>query len=180
MRRLCGGATAAVAAAFLSAVAGGAAAQTLEERIGGYRDWSVYEHGSGADRVCWISTTPMNWEARRGGQRVEARRGGIYLNVAVRPGQGVANEPSFVAGYPLRDQPPVRVAIGDAEFDMFAVGEFAWPEDASADDSMVAAMRSGAQAVVTGVSSRGTTTVDTFSLMGFTAALDAARAACAE
>jgi hypothetical protein len=45
---------------------------------------------------------------------------------------------------------------------------------------MVAAMRAGAQAVVTGVSSRGTTTIDTFSLMGFTAALDAARAACAE
>jgi hypothetical protein len=34
--------------------------------------------------------------------------------------------------------------------------------------------------VVTGVSSRGTTTKDTFSLLGFTAALDEAERRCAQ
>ena len=43
---------------------------------------------------------------------------------------------------------------------------------------MVASMRRGSTAVVTGVSSRGTTTVDNFSLSGFTAAVNEAESRC--
>ena len=174
----------ALAAAALAAAVAPAAAQQLEERIAAHREWSVYEHGSGGDRVCWVSSTPTGWEARRNGRTVSVNRGEIYFNVAVRPGQGVENEPSFVAGYPLRSD-PVRVQIGGDRFEMMPIGgggaegEFAWLENPEADDDLVAAMRRGAEAVVTGVSTRGTTTVDTFSLMGFTAALEQAREACA-
>ena len=48
-----------------------------------------------------------------------------------------------------------------------------------ADDSrVVAALRGGANAKLTGTSSRGTTTEDTFSLMGFTAAVEDAEGRC--
>ncbi|MEL6597855.1 MAG: invasion associated locus B family protein, partial [Pseudomonadota bacterium] len=43
---------------------------------------------------------------------------------------------------------------------------------------LVAAMKRGAEAVVTGRSGRGTTTKDTFSLLGFTAAVEDAEARC--
>jgi hypothetical protein len=184
MLKRVGGALAAAAAAF-GVFAASAEAQNLEDRIAAHREWSVYRYGSGDSRVCWISSTPLRWEARRGGQRVTVQRGEIFFNVAVRPGQGVDNEPSFVAGYPLRSD-PVRVQIGADRFEMLPIGgggeqgEFAWLRDADRDDDLVAAMRGGAEAVVTGVSTRGTTTVDTFSLMGFTAALQRAREACAQ
>ena len=172
----------AAAAATLAMAAAAAWAQPLEERIAGHRDWSVYEHGSGASRVCWVATTPKGWVARRNGRDVTSsvRRGEIFLNVAMRPGQGVANEPSFVAGYPLDDDRAVEVEIGGSEFEMFSEGESAWLENADRDDDMVAAMRRGIEAQVTGVSTRGTTTIDTFSLLGFTDALETARARCAE
>ena len=56
-------------------------------------------------------------------------------------------------------------------------GEWAWT-DPSDDSRVVAALRRGADAKLTGTSSRGTTTEDTFSLMGFTAAVEDAEARC--
>ncbi len=56
-------------------------------------------------------------------------------------------------------------------------GQTVWP-DPSDDVGLINSMRKGAQAVVTGVSSRGTTTIDTISLTGFTAALEAINKAC--
>ena len=178
MARTGGWAIAAAAAATIALQAATGAAQTLEERVGGHRDWSVYEHGGGANRVCWVASTPKRWEARRGGSRVQVRRGEIFFNVAVRPGQGVANEASFIAGYPLDEDQEVRVSIGDDRFQMFSEGETAWLENTERDDDLVAAMRRGLEAEVRGVSTRGTTTIDTFSLLGFTAALEDARALC--
>ena len=57
-------------------------------------------------------------------------------------------------------------------------GEAAWTDSAAQDDQVVSSMRRGAKAVITGVSSRGTTTVDTFSLLGFTAAVEEAARRC--
>ncbi len=61
---------------------------------------------------------------------------------------------------------------------MFTEGEWAWPASTAEDDEIIAAMRGGADAVLTARSSRGTTTKDTFSLMGFTAALEEAQSRC--
>ena len=53
------------------------------------------------------------------------------------------------------------------------------PVSPSDDAKLVAAMKRGSNAVVTGVASRGTTTKDTFSLLGFTAATEDAEKRCA-
>jgi len=98
--------------------------------------------------------------------------------VAVRPAQGVRNEVSTVIGYTFRENSTVRVAIGSATYSMFTADDKAWPENQAADDQLVAAMKRGADAVLTGVSSRGTTTIDTYSLIGFTAAVEQAQSIC--
>ncbi|MEM6375482.1 MAG: invasion associated locus B family protein, partial [Pseudomonadota bacterium] len=54
----------------------------------------------------------------------------------------------------------------------------AWPASTSDDAKIVAAMKRGTDAVLTARSSRGTVTKDTFSLLGFTAALDEADSRC--
>lgn len=155
----------------------GASAQT-NESIGAKRDWSIFKQGAADQRQCWIVTQPLTSTAKRGGQPVSVNRGDIFLMIAIRPGGGVKNEVSFMSGYPFKQNASVKMKIGSSDFELFTEGEAAWTDSASQDDQVVGAMRRGAKAVVTGVSSRGTTTTDTFSLLGFTAALTEARALC--
>ena len=68
--------------------------------------------------------------------------------------------------------------MGGSEFQLFVDGEWAWTRSPEDDAAIIAAMKAGADAVVTGVSSRGTKTEDTFSLLGFTAAVDDAGQRC--
>ena len=82
-------------------------------------------------------------------------------------------------GYPFANESTVSVQVGDTTFQMFTQGETAWPATPEDDAKFVAAMKRGANAVVTGRSGRGTQTQDTFSLLGFTAAVDEAANRCA-
>lgn len=166
------------AAGLAGALAAGvpAAAQDSANRVEAHRDWSVFTADAGGP-VCWVVTQPKSSVAKRGGKPVQVRRGDIYLTVAIRPEQGVENEVAVVSGYPYKADSEVEMEIGSDDFDLFTQGENAWPypED---DSEVIAAMKAGVAAVVTGVSSRGTTTVDRFSLLGFTDALNAAAARC--
>jgi len=68
--------------------------------------------------------------------------------------------------------------VGGRTFNLFTEGESAWTGSPSDDEAMIAALRGGSSAVVTGRSARGTTTKDTFSLSGITAATNSARERC--
>lgn len=160
-----------------SAAIGKVEAQTSES-VGAKRDWSIFKQGSAADRQCWIVTQPVSSTATRSGNPVSVDRGDIFLMVAIRPGAQVKNEVSMISGYPFRSGSSVKMQIGSGSYELFTDGEGAWTDSAESDDKVVTAMKRGADAKLTGVSSRGTTTVDTFSLRGFTAALEEARALC--
>ena len=158
----------------------GMSAQAQElEMVEAVTDWTVYVDQD--PKVCFIVSQPTKSVARRNGQDVTVNRGDIRFHISVIPGQGVAGEPSFLAGYPLKPESPVKMVIGNAKFDLFPDAsvhrEYAWPTPAD-DAALIIAMRKGSDAIVTGVSSRGTTTIDTFSLRGFTAAVEKAKELC--
>lgn len=166
--------------AMLGAIALGTSVRAQElAMVEAVTDWSVYVDEN--PKVCFIVSKPTSSEAQRGGNTVSVNRGDIRFHISVIPGQGVAGEPSFLAGYPLKADGAVKIAIGNTTFAMFpdpsVNKEYAWtnPKD---DAALIAAMQKGADAVVTGVSSRGTTTIDTFSLRGFTAAIEKAQELC--
>ncbi len=166
--------------AMMSTVALGTAVRAQQlDMVEAVTDWSVYVDEN--PKVCFIVSKPTKSEARRGGKTVTAKRGDIRFHISVIPGQGITGEPSFVSGYPLKPDGAVKIEIGNTTFAMFpdvAVSEeYAWtnPKD---DAALIAAMKKGADAVVTGVSKRGTTTIDTFSLRGFTAAIEKAQSLC--
>ena len=142
-------------------------------------DWSVYVDED--PKVCFIVSQPIKSEARRNGQVVTVSRSEIRFHISVIPGQGIAGEPSFLAGYPLKPDSAVKLEIGAENFALFpdadVHAEYAWPNPVD-DANLIAAMRKGSDAVVTGVSKRGTTTIDTFSLRGFTAAVEKAMELC--
>lgn len=156
-------------------VAGAATAQT---RVDAKQDWSIFEAGQGNQKVCWIVTQPKRSTAERGGQTVQVNRGDIYLMVSVRPGDEVKNEVSFLSGYPFKEGSTVDISVVSNKFTMFTDGENAWTSSKADDDRLTGAFQGGSDAKTKGVSSRGTTTHDTFSLMGFTAALKSAQDRC--
>lgn len=146
----------------------------IAAEIGTFRDWTVYAEGTGESQTCWVSSEPTSWKA----SRENVRRGPILLTVAIRPARGEKNVVSFYAGYPLAADQRVEVQIRSEEYEFFVADENAWPHNAAEDDRVVASFRKGRTAIVRGVSARGTKTTDTFSLLGFTAALERAAEAC--
>ena len=68
--------------------------------------------------------------------------------------------------------------VDGTEFELITEGEWAWPATEGEDLKVVAAMKRGTEAVLTARSERGTQTKDTFSLLGFTAALAEAEKRC--
>jgi hypothetical protein len=121
---------------------------------------------------------PVGTAAYRKGKLVEVNRGDIFLTITIRPTDGVSNEVSFVSGYPFEKGSEVKASVGQKKFTLFTEGENAWPPSVEDDRALVDAFRRGSKAKVEGVSKRGTKTIDTFSLSGFTAALEAATALC--
>jgi hypothetical protein len=139
-------------------------------------DWSVFTEGS--PKECWGVSSPKETVNSRNGQPVSVRRGDILLFVTFRPGSGANGEISFTGGYPFAPQSTVKVEIDGQSYDLFSDGEWAWPASAEADAALLTAMKKGSTAILTGASGRGTETRDTFSLRGFTAAMQEAEARC--
>ncbi len=68
--------------------------------------------------------------------------------------------------------------ISGSTFELFTEGEWAWPATTDDDTKIITAMKRGASAILSGRSGRGTATKDTFSLLGFTAAVEDAAKRC--
>jgi len=169
--------TIALLAGLLLAVPAEAPAQA-QQSVGSEQDWSIFEAAANGNKVCWIASQPTRSAAYRDGKQVDVRRGDIFLMISIRPADGVKNEVSFISGYPFKKGSEVETDVGGKSFTMFTEGENAWAPSSSDDDAIVTAFRAGIDAKVEGTSSRGTRTVDTFSLLGFTAALDKASDLC--
>lgn len=142
-------------------------------------DWSVYVADS--PKECFIVSKPTDWSAQRDGQAVNVRRGDIRFYISIIPGEQIASEPSFLAGYPLKQDAPVEVKIDDTTISLYPNAdihaEYAWPRPED-DANLIIAMRGGSEATIVGTSARGTITTDVFSLIGFTAAYEKAQEMC--
>ncbi|MDU8912738.1 invasion associated locus B family protein [Aestuariicoccus sp. MJ-SS9] len=145
-------------------------------RVDAMTDWSVFEGDN--PRECWAVTTYKESVNTKDGRVVAVTRGEILLMVFYRPGADVQGQVAFTGGYPFASGSTVNVDIGGNEFELFTEGEWAWPATPQDDSKLITAMKRGADAVLTARSSRGTQTKDTFSLLGFTAAVEDAERRC--
>lgn len=139
-------------------------------------DWSVFVEENPTE--CWGVATPKQTINSRDGRVVAVKRGQILLMVFYRPKAGAKGQVAFTGGYPFKKGSTVNLDISGTTFELFTEGEWAWPASAAEDSKIITAMKRGAQAVATGVSGRGTKTEDTFSLLGFTAAVEDAQKRC--
>ena len=155
-----------------------AGAQESKNRVAAHTDWSVFEANDPAQ--CWSVSSPKETVNSRDGRVVAVRRGDILLFVSYIPGSGVKGQVSFTGGYPFREGSTVTLDVGGTKYDLFTKGEMAWSRDAADDAKIIASMKNGAEATLTAFSSRGTKTEDTFSLFGFTAAVEEAEKRCSK
>ena len=156
-----------------------ATAQTAQStnRVAANVDWSVFQ---GNDPVeCWGVSAPKESVNTRDGRVVAVRRSEIQLFVFFRPDGGANGQLTFTGGYPFAPGSTVNMKVGESEFELFTEGEWAWPTTPTDDAKIITAMKRGTDAVLTARSSRGTQTKDTFSLLGFTAAIEDAEKRCA-
>jgi len=159
------------------AIGTSAQAQESSNRVAANTDWSVFVEDNPTE--CWGVSAPKETVNTRDGQVVQARRGDILLFVFYRPSASVQGQVAFTGGYPFASGSTASLVIAGTTFQLFTEGEWAWPATPEDDAKIVAAMKRGADAVVTAQSGRGTITKDTFSLLGFTAAEEEAAKRCA-
>ena len=126
--------------------------------------WSAYSFIENKKKVCYILSQPQKAEGKYGS------RGEAYALITNRPSDGSKNVFSYIAGYPYKPGSDVTVKVDGKSFTLFTQDDTAWAPDAATDTKIAEAMSKGSTMVVTGVSARGTETLDTYSLAGSGAA----------
>jgi len=151
-------------AAAATAVSGGAE-PTL---IGQYGTWGAYTATPNGKKVCFALAKPSSSKTNPPNRP----RDPAYAFVSTRPAEKVTNEVSIMIGYALKPGSESTLEVGGATYAMYTQGDGLWIKNAAEEERMVEAMRKSADAVVKGVSAKGTETADTFSLKGLAQALD--------
>lgn len=163
-------------AATALALATGASAAEKPTALGTFKNWSAFTAGTGADKTCYALSQPVASEPK------SAKRDPIYFLISDFPARKAKAEPQIVPGYAYPDNGTVSVTVGNDKWTFFTKNEgdkgSAWLKSTADEAKLVAALQKGSRAVVTGASSRGTTTTDAYSLSGITAALQKAHAEC--
>lgn len=147
-------------------------AAAADKVLGLYGDWGAQTFTEGKNTGCSMWSQPTKGEGKY------KQRGPVYAYVTHRPWDKRVNEVSFASGYAFKKDSTVQVRIGGEKFTLFTDGETAWSRSAKDDKQLVDAMRRGNSMAVSGVSSKGTQTADSYSLTGFAKAYEAIGKAC--
>lgn len=151
--------------------AASSAAAAEPKQIGKFGFWTAMTFDEDGRTACYVLSEPTRKEGNY------TRRGDVYALVTHRPAQNSFGIVSFTAGYDYKPDVMIKAEVDGTGFDLFTQGDTAWAQDGE-DAKIVDAMVKGKTLVVSGESSRGTKTVDTYSLTGFGKALQAINKAC--
>jgi hypothetical protein len=141
-------------------------------RIGGAQGWDAYSDTEKAHKICYLVGEPSKSEP------AGAKRSKVFVNITHRPTEKISNEVSFNAGYLFKEGSDAELMVDSRKFTLFTNKDTAWARDPATDKQVVDALAKGKQAVIKGVSARGTDTVDTYALAGFGQALGQIDKAC--
>jgi hypothetical protein len=158
-------------------VAGGVAkAQSAAPvAIGTFRRWQAYTADAGSGKMCFAASQPTSSSYKPDNVK---SRDPVYFMVTTFQDHKIRDQVSTIFGYSFAKDAKVLVDIDGNKFNLFTQGNTAWIADPAQEPSLVDAIRHGKAMVVQGTSSRGTATVDSYSLEGSKAALAAVEKEC--
>lgn len=157
------------------------AVPSMAQDLGRHGDWTAHQLTSEeGKRVCLMWSNPKKAEGKY------KRRGEILALVSHRPDVRKFGNVSFEMGYPFAPGKELSVSVDGGRAiripaDDSEPGEdesLVWHPSPEVNRRLVGLMRAGVEMVAKGQSKRGTKTVDTWSLRGFTAAWKAISRAC--
>lgn len=163
------------AAALLALMVGmtGSARAVEPTSLGVFNDWTAYTYKAADTKVCYVVAQPKSSQAAK-----KVKRDPIFFLVTHMPGRNIKGEISTIIGYPFKESTTVQLTIDTVEFELFTNGDGAWADTTEKEKKIVATMKAGQTFSVRGTSWKGTETTDTYSLSGFSAAMDKIDAAC--
>ncbi len=148
-------------------------AQASEPKLlGTFGSWSAYVFLENGNKVCYMVAKPSRHQGNY------KSRGDIFALVTHRPAEGSRNVFSYSTGYTYKTNSEASVTIGARTFSLFTQDDMAWAPDSAQDNAITEAIKSGSSMMVKGTSSRGTATVDSFSLSGSTKAHEVISTEC--
>ena len=187
------------------AVASGVHAETVKKPekdaankpalVASYGDWSVFQSQAGKSHICYTLAQPKERAP------ADLKRDPAYAFISERPSERVRNEVSFIMGFEVGAAPPPAdpkdkkkadakdkksksdpisptAVIGDAEFELLPKGNNVWVKNAAQESQLIDEMRKGAKLTVKAASKKGNVTIDSYSLAGFSQAIDRALKDC--
>ena len=155
-------------------------APSMAQDLGRFTDWRAHQFTEEGKQICMMWSQPEKAEGKY------TQRGEIFALVSHRPAVRQFGIVSFEMGYPFARGEELVVSVdGGAAVRIPADGgeprddeSQVWHTSPEVNRRLVNAMRGGLSMVARGRSKRGTKTVDTYSLRGFTAAYKAISRAC--
>jgi invasion protein IalB len=151
-----------------------AAAPAQPKLLGQYGDWGAYTAEPENKKVCFSLAKPKSSTTSPAGRK----RDPAYLFISTRPAETVRNEISVIVGYPFRASSDATAEVGAAKFAMYTMNDGAWIKNVAEEARLIDAMRKGADLTVRGTSSRGTSSIDVYSLKGLAQAMDRVAQEC--
>ena len=136
--------------------------------IGQFGTWGAYTAAPNGKKVCFALAKPSSSKTNPPNRP----RDPAYAFISTRPAEKVVNEVSVMIGYALKPGSESTLEVGGATYAMYTQGDGLWIKNAAEEERMVDAMRKSPDAVIKGMSAKGTATIDTFSLKGLAQALD--------
>lgn len=139
---------------------------------GKFSEWATYSRVEGNDKICYALAKPKSKAPS------SVNHGDIYFMVANWRSGAATEQPSFLAGYPLKNTSSPLVRVGSAKQSMYVSENEAFIESNSDESRLVRSMKAGSVMRISATSARGTAVSYEFSLSGITAALKKAKAVC--
>lgn len=162
-----------------------------------FGDWNVFVGEVGKGRICYTLAQPKSREP------AGLDRDPGYAFISDRPAEGVRNEVSFIMGFDISPGPgtaskseakpasksrhkaktsaglaPVALVDDSASFEMLPKGGDLWVKNAAKEDALIAEMRKGSKLAIKAASLRGNQSIDTYSLAGFSQAMERLQKEC--
>ena len=144
------------------------------KKMGTHKDWETFVINSETGKVCFAQSKPVLQSPKNNPR--EAR-----LFISFRPGEKISNEISVTSGYEFNNKNMVTATSGKNKykFDLMQEG-FAWMSDKNnkLEKKMIKTMKKGSRIMIKGHTQNGSSTIDHYSLLGFTKAYNATKANC--
>jgi invasion protein IalB len=155
--------------------------------VASFGDWGVYQTQAAKGRVCYTLAQPKDRTP------ADLKRDPAYAFISDRPSEGVRNEVSFIMGFDVANGPDdsadpgkaekpkkhkgpelkgATAVVGDQTFDLLAKSTNLWVKNAAKEGQLVDEMRKGSKLEIRAMSTKGNVTTDTYSLAGFSQALE--------